>query len=240
MNYTHLIDRWERYWRVIAKHGSSVSVNDFNFMNSDVFELGCGPLFGWGPMAIFLGANKYYYYEPALQRKVVESQKIKDAYFLPFYHELVSNYGAIIDFKMFYEQVMSKCVYLNLEKDSPESIVNIILSNSVLEHILRDEIDLLFEKLYNTLNNNGYIFHTVDFTSHGNDFEMFYKRETGLKSLNLLRKSDIANSLTASGFKPEHIVYRRIEVDMEHILPCWKKYSKDDLTSSVVFFLAQK
>ncbi len=240
MNFTGLIDRWERYWRVMEKQGSSISMNNLNFSGSSVFELGCGPLFGWGPMAIYSGAAKYYYHDPALQRGVVESRQIRDDYFRPFYLELASNFGADLDFKMFYEKVMSKCIPLNLNKELPESTIDIMLSNSVLEHIPKEEINILFEKLYKILKVNGYAFHSVDFSSHGNGSEMMYKRETGLNSINLLRKSDIENSLIASGFKPEHIVYRRTDVEMENILPYWKKYSKDDLSSMVVFFLAKK
>ena len=49
--------------------------------NKNIFELGCGPLFGWGPIAIALGANTYYYHDPGLRR---------DAEFIYYDHEVIS------------------------------------------------------------------------------------------------------------------------------------------------------
>jgi len=52
MNHQYFIDRWERYWRVIKINGS-LYYNEFDFNEKYVLELDCGPLFGWGPIALF-------------------------------------------------------------------------------------------------------------------------------------------------------------------------------------------
>ena len=85
------MDRWERYFKVIEnKTGDKNLKNKFNFRGKRIFELGCGPLFGWGPIAIFLGADTYYYHEPALEREVTLSQVLKEKYFSPLYKDLNS------------------------------------------------------------------------------------------------------------------------------------------------------
>ena len=63
MNPSMLIDRWERYNRVIEKN---LDINLPEIKNKDIFELGCGPLLGWGPILLFLGAKSFYFYEPNL------------------------------------------------------------------------------------------------------------------------------------------------------------------------------
>ena len=71
MQTVSLIDRWERFWKVIENYSGDKSLkNKFNFTGKKIFELGCGPLFGWGPIALFLGADTYYYYEPNLKRNI--------------------------------------------------------------------------------------------------------------------------------------------------------------------------
>lgn len=246
MDYVHLIDRWERYWRVIEGNTSDVSRKGFNFKDRSVFELGCGPLLGWGSMALFLGASRYYYDEPELQREVVESEKIKGMYFSNFYHELVSNYGNTLDFEAFYSKMLTECNPLNLDDDIPGSSKDIILSNSVLEHISRNDITCTFERLYKILRADGYFLHCVDFSSHGigrGAFGNMYnkpKKDTGTGILNLMRLSEIEMALTNTGFKCEHVVYRQADVDKNDIGPSWEKYSEEDLTSSVVLFLGEK
>ena len=78
MNVQHLIDRWERYWRVCNNQNGKNLKSQFSFNNKNIFELGCGPLFGWGPIAMALGADTYYYHDPGLRRDVALSKILKD------------------------------------------------------------------------------------------------------------------------------------------------------------------
>lgn len=57
LNPVTLIDRWERYLRVLSTNAKVIPKP--NFANKVVFELGCGPLLGWGPLALFLGAKAF-------------------------------------------------------------------------------------------------------------------------------------------------------------------------------------
>ncbi len=246
LDYFNLIDRWHRYWRVIEMYTTDISMNKFKFANSIVLEMGCGPLLGWGPMAIFLGSKKYYYIEPSLRREVVESNEIKNSYFLPFYDELVSNFGNRLKFETFYEKVMTEIAPLNIDENMSESLVDIILSNSVLEHIHENEIGSLMEQLYLISKTGGHYLHAVDFSDHQKNkdhFGFIYlkpKKENRMNSLNLMRKSEMIKLLIDAGFNCESVVYHKTEVDKKNIHPFWEKYSEEDLTSRVVFLLGMK
>ena len=75
MNRNYLIDRWERYKKVINVKENIDMESNFSFQGKKILELGCGPLYGWGPIALYLGSEEYYYLEPALRRKTIQSQK---------------------------------------------------------------------------------------------------------------------------------------------------------------------
>lgn len=244
MNTQYLIDRWERYWRIIENHNhDDGSKKYFEFQNKAIFELGCGPLFGWGPIALFKGANIYYYYDPSLIRQVVESTEIKEKYFNPLYKELLSNFGNTMSFNEFYRKIMAKCISVDFSK---KEFVDLILSNSVLEHIPRNDIQTMLSKLFFICKNKGYFLHSVDFGSHEfgtKGFGSLYTRDLNkeLKNLNLLRMSDIEKYLIESGFQLLHnTIYHSQKVSRDSLNPTWKKYLDKDLTSRVVFFVGKK
>jgi len=243
MNAQYLIDRWERYWRVIeSKQGDGAKIH-FEFRDKVIFELGCGPVFGWGPIALFQGADVYYYHEPALLRDVVESKQIREKYFSPLYDELVANFGNRMSFTEFHEKVIHRCQPGDLK--SPAQ-VDLILSNSVLEHIPRVEFQSLLDKLFLVSRPGGYYFHSVNFGSHkigGSGFGSIYKTDVklGFRHLNRLRKSEIEGMLQNSGFHPSHsTVYRSQVVDRNAIHKSWQAYTDKDLSARVVFFVGKK
>ena len=211
--------------------------------NKVIRAIGCGPVFGWGPIALFRGANSYYYYEPALIRHVVESNEIKEKYFLPLYKELVANFGNKVGFEEYYETIITKCIPVDFSK---EETIDIILSNSVLEHIPCNDIQILLAKLFSICKIGAALLHSVDFGAHGlggQGFGSLYtcdsKKE--LKNLNLLRASDIENLIVNSGFQLLHsTVYYSEQINMDALHPTWKDYSGKDLTSKVVFFVGRK
>lgn len=243
MDTCKLIDRWERYWRVIENRNQDNSIKNFSFAAKDIMELGCGPLFGWGAIALFQGASHYYYYEPSLVRDVVESRELKEKYFIPLHKELVSNYGKRMNFGEYYEKLLTHCTPILFNKS--ESI-DIILSNSVLEHIPRNEIKSLLSKLFSLCKKGAYFFHAVDFGSHGiggNGFGSLYTKDAtnGLEKLNLLRKSDIENAISNTGFQLLHsTIYRAENIDFNKLHPTFRKYSEEDITAKVVFFVGRK
>ena len=88
MNPNILIDRWERYNRVILQN---LNINFPEVKGKQVFEIGCGPLLGWGPILLFLGAKSFFFYEPNFQIETIKSKDVKKKYYLVTYNELVSN-----------------------------------------------------------------------------------------------------------------------------------------------------
>lgn len=243
INAQYLIDRWDRYWRVIESHNQDGSRKHFEFQNKAIFELGCGPLFGWGPIALYRGATNYYYHEPSLIRQVVESKAIKEKYFFPLYQELLSNFGNLMPFDQYYEKVMGKCAPVDF---NGQESVDLILSNSVIEHLPRADIEDICSKLLPISKVGAYFLHSVDFGSHGiggNGFGSLYTRSSKkeLRYLNLLRMSEIEKHLIKSGFQLLHsTVYHTGEIDRNLLHDTWQDYSDRDLTSRVVFFVGVK
>jgi SAM-dependent methyltransferase len=243
MNKQYLIDRWERYWRVIESNNQDSSKQYFKFKKKHILEIGCGPVLGWGPLAIFKGAEKYYYLEPSLMRSVVESQKLKEKYFIPLYKELVSNFGNLMDFENFYQKVLTNCIPIDF---SNKNSIDLVLSNSVLEHIPREDMPNLMKEIYFVQKPGGYFLHAVDFSSHGFGGKGFgsiysYSRSKGIKNLNLLRMSEIQNHFSEVGFENIHTtVYHSEIVDRSSLHKSWKSALNDDLTSRVVFFVGMK
>jgi len=238
----YLIDRWERYFRVIENNtGDKYLKNKFNFQGKKILELGCGPLFGWGPIAIFLGAATYYFHEPALNDMEVKlSKELKERYFLPLYLELKSEFPINISFSEFYDKVMSKCLPMDFNNVNN---IDLILSNSVLEHIPFKGLNSLLSGVHKTCNEKALYMHAVDFGSHGkggSGFGSLYRNSKNNTDpmLNLLRKRDIEKCLIDNGFSLMYsIIYRSEDIDRNNIAPSWSDYSDIDLSSKVVFFI---
>jgi len=58
MNVQNLIDRWFRLWRVAGQSSGQMQPQ---LDGKDIFELGCGPLLGFGPLTLFLGAKVFVF-----------------------------------------------------------------------------------------------------------------------------------------------------------------------------------
>ena len=241
MHTVSLIDRWERYWRVINNNSREKNLkNNFNFKDKKILELGCGPLFGWGPIAIFHGANQYYYREPALKREVTLSKILKEKYFFPLYKELICEYPINLSFEEYYHKLKSSCLPMDFNGNSN---LDIVLSNSVLEHIFIKDLNSLLSKIYNSCKDKALFIHIVDFGSHGkggSGFGSLYKenRNKPNQILNLLRKNDIEKYLINNGFTMiDSIVYRSETVDRKQIHYTWTEYSDIDLNAKTVLFI---
>ena len=118
MSTQHLIDRWERYWRVCNNQSGKDLKTQFSFQDKNIVELGCGPLFGWGPIAMAFGAETYYYHEPALRREISLSKTLKEKYFQKLFNELKSEYSIkiklrilfILNHRLFHKLIPHNCL----------------------------------------------------------------------------------------------------------------------------------
>ena len=146
LNANYLIDRWERYNRILIKNKI---INPLKIKGKTIFELGCGPLLGWGPILLYLGAKKFYIDEPNFNKQIIYSKELQVKYFRVLYDEMVSNYGKLMEFKKFIDLIKlnyEEIDYSRLEK------VDIILSNSVLEHISKEEIKTTLQRIKHMVN----------------------------------------------------------------------------------------
>jgi hypothetical protein len=233
------IERWERQWRMCRRLGAPELETEFSVLGKTIFELGCGPVLGFGPVAIFLGASAFYYREPDFIRSVFESDAVKQKYFKPLFAELIANYGELQSFNEWYRSVMQKCEPVSDDRE----LVGITISHSVLEHISREELPTMLAKLYEVAGPSSRFCHTVDFGPHGGSFQDLYQTDKAIERprLNLYRLSDIISALQAAGFEIyQSITYKRDSIDRSLIHQSWREYSDEDLESRVVLIFGTK
>tara|TARA_B100001248_G_C27304078_1_gene418550 strand:+ start:114 stop:965 length:852 start_codon:yes stop_codon:yes gene_type:complete len=240
MNTCMLIDRWERYNRVLKKNKI---IDALEVKEKSIFELGCGPLLGWGPIFIFFGAKNFYFFEPHFNYGILDAPEIKKNYFKQLYIELVANYGKKMHFHEFMELLKNQVREIDFNKDEN---IDIILSNSVLEHIPKIEVESTIKKLSQISNQNSVSIHSVDHSPHNkyeNDLMNFYNfsKFKTYHALNLLRKNEIKEILINKGFKNTiDYVYRKQDLQLDKIHNSWINYNKEDLEAKVVFYYCKK
>ena len=239
-----LIDRWERYWRVISVSGAGAQKSNFDFADKTVFELGCGPILGWGPMALFLGARQYYYDEPAALPEIIGLPVLRDRYFKVFHRELVANYGDRMTFDQFYEKCLNHCHPLSLAgADEPHNGIDLFLSNSVLEHIPEAAMAGALARLVSMANPGAHYFHAVDFGQHGllPSFDDMYRRPRnqglGKGFINLLKPSEMSAALAGAGCRGDVVDYKVLAVDEAKLDAFWRPFALADLTTGVAFYV---
>lgn len=206
-------------------------------------ELGCGPLLGFGPIAIFNGAREFHYHEPGLLPDVLESKQIKLKYFLPMHEELVANYGDRMSFDCWYKKIIQQSAPLQFSETSG---VGLVLSNSVLEHIQRSELRQLFLQLRQISAPGSWFLHAVDFGPHGlaGGLQRLYET-TNRKSpkpgrINLLRLSEMERELELANFEiVKSAAYKRANIDRHHLHESWNSYTPDDLNTRVAIIVGK-
>lgn len=237
------LERWERYWRVLGTKGCEGLRGEFSFQDQSVLELGCGPLLGFGPMALFNGAKEFHYHEPGLLREVVESSQVKKSYFVPLHEELVANYGGRMSFDRWYERVVRHSVPANFKQ--PESF-SLVLSNSVLEHIQRSELQPVLRQLWQLTAPGNWFLHAVDFGPHGLSgglqrlYETVDRRTQDHTLINLLRLSELENELGLANFEiVKSAVYKLDNIDRRNLHESWNSYSSGDLSTRVAIIIGK-
>jgi hypothetical protein len=243
MHAVALIDRWERYWRIIEASGPAPDRTAFDFEGKNVFELGCGPILGWGPMAIFLGANEYFYDEPAARPEVARSEIMRERYFRLFHRELAANYGPRMEFQEFHEKCMNRCRPLSLSDAGWAGEIDLFLSNSVLEHVPADQLEALISQLVEMSSAAGHYFHAVDFGPHGqvSEFDDLYRKSrveiSENELINLLKPSEISSAIKLAGSGCDIVPYKILPVEQGKLHEFWRNYSRQDIACGVAFFL---
>lgn len=224
-----LIDRLVRILRVINQNSEFDLAPKHLFAGKVIFEIGCGPLLGYGPLAGFFGGKKFKFSEPNLLETAPEIYRNHKIYFDNLYSELVRNFGCLISYER-YRAFIESAGTIN------EDIVtaDTILSNSVMEHIHGDSGRVLPQKL--KIAKHFASVHVVDFGDHCshpllNPFDELYRNNRAIKDANLnkLRPSEMTKFINSEfGIDHKFLDYRYGPIP-KNMHFSWKKYSQDEL-----------
>ena len=150
-----------------------------DFSGKRVVEIGCGPLAGFGPLAIFCGADQFESAEPEWDADLFFSKPIREKYLRTFHADLCALYGPRFGFDDFIGLLRERIsIYrTGFEKSPIMGPVDIVLSQSCLEHVF--PLGKMVEKLAVIQTPETRFIHLVDFGNHyptENPFEGLYEQ----------------------------------------------------------------
>ncbi|MBF0124980.1 MAG: methyltransferase domain-containing protein [Magnetococcales bacterium] len=224
-------DFLHRYQAIIHRHHPEWI--EIDFAGKRVLESGCGPMLGWGPLAVYLGCDHFTGVEPMFNSAVFDHPQWSGRYLLNFYRDAAALFGYRMDFDRFLQQVRERVTVLpttHLSASWSEPF-DIWLSNSVLEHV-----EPLAETLLQlgTLAAPGCRFlHAVDFGNHRATKHPFddlytmppatYRQRFGTQ-INLYRCNDVQRFLQDAGFQTQLTPYYDArEFFTASISPWWRQ-----------------
>ena len=246
MDARRVVDRYLRYERVLQAKSDWIPVD---FDGKRVLEIGCGPLLGAGPIAVYLGSTEYICVEPNLQPEVLQSDEIQTRFFLPFFQQLDALFGRGISFDEFLDRLHSMIVIDTLpleERARSGEPVDVVFSNGVLQHI--GDLDSAVNAIQQLSHASTRQFHVVNFTDHGsppNDpFREIYRLQPAEyfkhdSLLNLKRPSEIAGLFREAGIPVTLIPYIADEpAGTGTMAPYWSRFDASDLAIQIAFFMS--
>lgn len=208
-----------------------------DFAGQRVVEVGCGPLAGFGPLAIFCGASKFESAEPEWDAGLFFSKPIQDKYLRIFHADLCALYGPRMSFDDFVAALRERIsVYpTGFEKSPIAGTVGIVLSQSCLEHVF--PLDETVKKLAAIQKPATRFIHLVDFGNHyptENPFEGLYEQppEDYLarrgRAINLSRAPDVIQYFHQSGIPARSIESRVVREAYAGTIHLWWKERYDN------------
>lgn len=245
MRTQRMYDFLSRYEAILQR---SIGWKPLEWQGKSVCEIGCGPMFGFLPMAVFLGARHCMGVEPEIVSGVLDNDRLRQFYFKPLHNDLSAIYGERMDFESFMRALQERMVIKNVEILALESggqAFDIVLSNSCLEHV--SPLDKSLAHLAGLCAPDCRFIHSVDFSNHRDKANPFggiytrtpeaYFRKYG-RGVNLHRASDVLRLLGEAGFDacmtpyavvPEHLP----EKPAKH----WtERYETTDMATRVALF----
>ena len=196
------------------------SRSPIDFRGRNVIEIGPGPLAGWGPMAIFRGAERVYGADPDWVDGAFSDPAVEAAYLRPHHTALSEAFGALMPYEEFRTRLADKLTVeaCGLDAAQPEFIADIIISNSCLEHIV--SLDVALMALADLSAPGVRFMHLVNFGNHRDRLSPFstiyemspsdYRSLYG-NHINLWRPSDVRAAFSAAGIEAEMTI-----VDQPH------------------------
>jgi hypothetical protein len=209
-----------------------------DFKNRRVVEIGCGPLAGFGPLAIFCGAADFHSAEPEWDAGLFFSEAVVDKYLRVFHADLVALYGARMDFQQFKQALAARMAIhrTGLERAPIAGPVDIVLSQSCLEHVF--PLEATIAKLAAIQTPQTRFLHLVDFGNHyptGNPFEGLYERPPDDylarrgRAINLMRAPDVLSLFRRHGIPAKSIASRVLRDSYVGTIHPWWRERYDDI-----------
>ena len=204
-----------------------------DFEGQHVVEVGCGPLAGFGPLAIFCGASQFESAEPEWDAELFFSQAIADGYLAGFHADLVALYGPRLDFGAFRRALAERMIIhrTGFEAAPMAGGADIVLSQSCLEHVF--PLASTVARLAAIQTPQTRFLHLVDFGNHYptlNPLEGLYEQPPEAyiarrgHAINLLRSSDVAHLFAANRLEARVIPSRAVrDTYRGSIHPWWKE-----------------
>ena len=240
------VDRLLRYERVLRTQ--SPGWQPPNFAGQRVLEIGCGPLYGWGPIAAYLDAASYTCIEPRFRPEVAESEAVRTRFFLVMHQQLEAIFARGLAFEDFLQRVRSRIeVHASGIEDSelPAAQTDLVISNGVLQHIpdLERAIDCI--RLVSHATTRQY--HVLNFTDHVSPThepfadiyhsspEQYFARDY---LLNLKRPSQVSQLFSHAGINVNCVpYYSHTGLEASALHPHWQHFDTGDLAIQIAFFV---
>lgn len=210
---------------------------ELDFAGRRVVEIGCGPLAGFAPMAVFLGCARYESAEPEFDPALLADPAIVEGYLRPLHDDLSGLYGPCMEFDDFVARLRARVAIHSTRFDTAPIApgADIVLSNSCLEHIV--PLAPAIAKLAAIQTPATRFIHAVDFGNHyptRNPFDGLYEdtpeRYIARRgpAINLLRAPDIAEAFAEHGIAARLVPYRSARHGYRGRIGEWWRERYDD------------
>jgi hypothetical protein len=178
----------------------AMSWQPLDFAGARVVEIGCGPLAGFGPLAVFCGARSFESAEPEWDAALFFGPAVRERYLRTFHADLCALYGERMAFEAFSAALKERITVhrCGFEAAPIQGPVGVVLSQSCLEHVF--PLEATIGKLAAIQNERTRFLHLVDFGNHyptGNPFDGLYEQPPADyiarrgKAINLARAPDV-------------------------------------------------
>ncbi|MBN2299052.1 MAG: class I SAM-dependent methyltransferase [Deltaproteobacteria bacterium] len=250
---------FKTFYRLAIKHGAKVE-------NGSILEIGAGKPLGTGIFWNFAGANRYTSIDKFTEINIDDNwiDRFKSLLEFNIFNPYRMSFESLITVTNTHctiDEERLRFIHADLNQHEwKDDKFDFIYSNAVLEHMTN--LPLAFKNMYNILEDNGVMFHSIDLREHASDRPIadkntsieFYKFSIdewnhryppGSDSyINRLRVSDYRSLFKNAGFSiiSEDItqtmpltseVYKEIHPDFHH-------YSLPDLQATGVQFVLRK
>jgi SAM-dependent methyltransferase len=213
MRSQRFYDFFSRYEAILKR---TCGWEEIDFVGKRVLEIGCGPQLGFGPLALFRGAESFSSMDPGYDPSILDAKIIVERYFLQIHKDLSAVYGVDKGFVEFMNDLKTRThvVAEPLIGTRLKGPFDVIISNSCLEHVFdfEDSMKVLFELSAPDCR----FLHLVDFSNHRgthNPFDDLYSEHPDVylkkhdDAINLLRAPDILSAMKNAGFDVEISTY---------------------------------